>query len=645
MICRPAFTLCVALALVGCAGGDGKDTTTDAGSASDTDTDTDTDADSDTDVDSDTDTDTGIDSGLVDADTDGHPASTDCDDTDATIYPGAVELPYDGIDQDCDTFDLVDQDGDGVPGVDYNVWQPTAQADWPSDAVQYQVDCLDDGSIPGVDPATVYPVGGKRPYPVDVPYDGVDTDCDAWNDFDADADGFNVSADVLPTVEADFDAFVAAFHYESLVAGWGAVNPDVPMSEPGAGDCVDDDRDVHPQALERLGDAIDGDCDGDEDGFVLQTLGLSDTSMAWHRPTPPVVATLDHVTAVIVASEAYQEGAGPLEEQVGLALPLVGDGVPHPSAAPYRWRLANTLLPLAPAIDVVQSDACDPGVATVAAAYEVSSSSIAYLGHWRLEIVADSVVSTYTTLAPADVAALPDDVEVLYDRACEPVVIGCADDPVPNLHVTHGSEPLPNLADVQSQALGGASCYPLGPVNGAGQVVVASCIDGQGCDEVTVGLDPKGGDPVIASVDGAPYADVSAGSFHPGADDAFDVIIEHHAGGAQGVTAVIDGYPVSFHNDVAVVAADATGRGDEVVVVALVDDAVAPLRITHLAAGGLTQAALPLAPPAATPDAVPVGVGITLEGDRIAIAVSMHDPTSTTSDLRDAVVWGFVATP
>ncbi len=38
---------------------------------------------------------------------------TDCDDSDATVYPGATEIPYDGIDQDCDGNDVLDADGDG----------------------------------------------------------------------------------------------------------------------------------------------------------------------------------------------------------------------------------------------------------------------------------------------------------------------------------------------------------------------------------------------------------------------------------------------------------------------------------------------------------------------------------------------------
>ncbi|MEL6341629.1 MAG: MopE-related protein [Myxococcota bacterium] len=72
----------------------------------------------------------------------------DCNDGTDLAYPGAGEVAYDGIDNDCDGTDLTDQDGDGVDG-----------------AAVGGGDCDDDD-------ATIFPGAPE------VADDGVDQDCD-----------------------------------------------------------------------------------------------------------------------------------------------------------------------------------------------------------------------------------------------------------------------------------------------------------------------------------------------------------------------------------------------------------------------------------------------------------------------------------
>ncbi len=56
--------------------------------------------------------------GAGDEDGDGFDVDEDCDDNDPDVNPDAEEIPYDGVDQDCDGEDLTDVDGDGYDGGD-----------------------------------------------------------------------------------------------------------------------------------------------------------------------------------------------------------------------------------------------------------------------------------------------------------------------------------------------------------------------------------------------------------------------------------------------------------------------------------------------------------------------------------------------
>ena len=99
---------------------------------------------------------------LQDADQAGQAAveagGTDCDDEDATVYAGALDVCYDGTDADCDAVDGIDPE----------------EADCDGDGYLLGPDCADD------DP-TVHP-GGSEATP-GVP-DGKDQDCDGLTDED-----------------------------------------------------------------------------------------------------------------------------------------------------------------------------------------------------------------------------------------------------------------------------------------------------------------------------------------------------------------------------------------------------------------------------------------------------------------------------
>jgi hypothetical protein len=232
--------------------------------------------------------------GGCDVDSDGYDATggtcggTDCDDTDALVHPGATEIPYDGVDDDCDGTDLVDYDGDGydasvVGGADCDDTDAAVHPGATETADGIDDDCdgtVDETTVAGDDDgdgyteeggdcddgrATVHPGSAET-------CDGVDEDCDGTIDEDtscADDDGDGYTEDAGDCHDGDASVHTGATEVLGNgvdddcdgVVDDGGGDTDGDGFSPGGGDCDDADATAHPGSGETA-DGIDNDCDG-----------------------------------------------------------------------------------------------------------------------------------------------------------------------------------------------------------------------------------------------------------------------------------------------------------------------------------------------------------------------------------------------
>ena len=196
---------------------------------------------------------TGCGAGSEDADGDGHlslaACGDDCNEGDASVHPGAVEVVADGVDQDCDGIELCyqDDDSDGYRTSDVSRTRSFA-CDEPglTGAETPDGDCHD--GIASIHPDADEVCNGKW-----------DDDCDGLLDEDDAVDAATWYIDI------DGDGFVdegsalrACNQPDGHVAG-------TPF------DCDDTDAAVNPAASEVVGDGVDQDCDGDDGQTAFDT--------------------------------------------------------------------------------------------------------------------------------------------------------------------------------------------------------------------------------------------------------------------------------------------------------------------------------------------------------------------------------------
>ena len=220
---------------------------------------------------------------FLDNDNDGFFASSDCDDNNPFIYPGATEIANDGIDQDCNGEDYTtdagggsstsgsgsggpnnsgyesicyngfDDDGDGLIDCDdsdcffdYNCYY--SSYDYDGDGYNDLYDCNDYD-------ASVYPGA------YDTSGDGIDQDCDG-------ADGASSSYESIcyDGIDNDGDGLIDC---DDSDCSFDSSCYSDPSDYDGDGydylnDCNDYDPSIYPGAYDTPGDGIDQDCDGQD---------------------------------------------------------------------------------------------------------------------------------------------------------------------------------------------------------------------------------------------------------------------------------------------------------------------------------------------------------------------------------------------
>lgn len=221
----------------------------------------------------------------------------DCDDMNAGVNAGQAEVPYNGLDDDCNPATLdddLDQDGFGVAvdcddqnadvfpgqteivynGIDDDCNPATIDDDLDQDGFVLSQDCDDQNAA-------------INPDQTETPYNGIDDDCNpATLDDDLDQDGFVLSEDCNDQ-NAAINPDQTEVPYNGLDDDCDPATLDDDLDQDGfvlSEDCDDQNAAINPMAVEIPNNGIDEDCDGMD--LIIATQETSNVVVfAYPNPT------------------------------------------------------------------------------------------------------------------------------------------------------------------------------------------------------------------------------------------------------------------------------------------------------------------------------------------------------------------------